>query len=422
VDGVALFSRSNANNTQAPLVPAKPDGTVVADAKAPGTPAKSGHAFNNGGDVATVEKAGDDPWLTREIAKLSPAEAQRTLSAVGEIITHQQSMTDAAFKTWLAQNSTLLALYNHYLADPGHDSANFRPVSSDKLQTWFFADRDPYSLLEALQDRSALGELSDTDKEKLLDFALSNFSHFAFEQIEQLATLVQEDTKVDAGVRWMVAEALLKRAADPGGDAYNPAAEARAYALYFVRAMQGGDPHDLADMIAELEPKQASGFLRALNGGHLADTRLANGRTPGWHDDHHLKEGLTPDERLNNQHLLTWARDHILASIPSLTPVGLRTFRGCSAGARQRMPWAVALLLVLSARRRPSLRQTSLCHTSAHPVQRKAPQAPAHRKQPGPNPSRRKRKNARPRRQNQRSKRPTRGQPNVRPSSVKSRS
>jgi hypothetical protein len=111
VDGVALFSRSNANNTQAPLVPAKPDGTVVADAKAPVTLAKSGHAFNNGGDVATVEKAGDDPWLTREIAKLSPAEAQRTLSAVREIITHQQSMTDAAFKTWLAQNSTLLALY-----------------------------------------------------------------------------------------------------------------------------------------------------------------------------------------------------------------------------------------------------------------------------------------------------------------------
>jgi hypothetical protein len=188
-------------------------------------------------------------------------------------------------------------------------------VSFSKVQSWFFEHRDAPSILAALKG----SEFTNSEKRELLDIALSDYSHFAFEKIEQLATLAQ-DPKVDSDARGLIAEALLKRVADPG-DAYNPSGEARAYAFCFGRAMKD-HPREMVELIAKLEPKQAAELVRALSREHLSDTRLANGGTPGWHDDRHIQRGLLPDEHLNDQDRLAKARDQIFASFESLKGLG----------------------------------------------------------------------------------------------------
>jgi hypothetical protein len=175
-------------------------------------------------------------------------------------------------------------------------------VSLTEVQSWFFEHRDASSVLAALKGSA----FTDSQKRELLDVALSNFSHLAFDQINALAELVRVDPYVMPDVRQLIAGALLKRVVDPAASGDNSATQARAFALEFVWAMKDR-PSEMAGLIATLNPKEAHGFVRAL-GREQVDPRLTVGsQDQPW-----------PDDRLNNPKLLSQARDQVLAGLAGL--------------------------------------------------------------------------------------------------------
>jgi hypothetical protein len=197
-----------------------------------------------------------------------------------------------------------------------------RPVPHplDPIETWLFDGHlNAESIVAALQGQSTLKsvlghEVQDDDKRRLVDRALAYFSELAFDKIDELASLVR-NPNIDPRVRRLVAERLLQRAVHPGDAAENPRAQARAFALYFVRAM-GERSRGMADLLAppNLSPEDGFSLARALSKEPLPDTHLMT------------SHGRLEDPRLNEAGLLSSVRDQILAAVPLLagTPAARR--------------------------------------------------------------------------------------------------
>jgi hypothetical protein len=185
----------------------------------------------------------------------------------------------------------------------------------DPIATWLYdGNLNDESILAALQApstlqsallQSTLGrKLQDDDKQHLVDLALANFSHLAFDKIDALVDrLVRDDPKIDPKVRRLVAERLLQHAVHPGAE--NPRAQARAFALYFARAMRD-DPPGMAELLAQLPPQDGFHLARALGKEPLPDNHLTT------------RLGRQQDPRLNDAKLLCGVRNQILSALPQL--------------------------------------------------------------------------------------------------------
>jgi hypothetical protein len=209
--------------------------------------------------------------------------------------------------------------------------------SLDPIATWLFDGHlNDESILAALQAPSTLQsallqstlqltlgrKLQDDDKRHLVDLALANFSHLAFDKIDALVDrLVRDDPKIDPKVRRLVAERLLQHAVHPGDDAENPRAQARAFALYFARAMRD-DPPGMAELLAQLPPQDGFRLARALGKEPLPDNRLTT------------RLGRQQDPRLNDAKLLCGVRNQILAALPRLPRLAAGTPAAISRAIR----------------------------------------------------------------------------------------
>jgi hypothetical protein len=265
--------------------------------------------------LAPVAKEKEDDrylqWLDHELAGLPQDKADRIRKAIDEIRKAESfAATDDALQQWLNQpgHEALYAVYKDY-RNPITVAVKLGPAPLDPIETWLFTGDhlNPKSIVAALQG----DKFRDDDKRRLLDLALANFSHLAFDKIDELALIVR-DPRIDPSVRRLVAERLLQRAVDPGDAAENPRAQARAFALDFVLAMRD-DPRGRAELLALRPPQDGFRLARALGQQPLPDTRLATSRSGG--DDHRLAEH---DPRLNDQMLLSDARDQILAGLQTL--------------------------------------------------------------------------------------------------------
>jgi hypothetical protein len=192
---------------------------------------------------------------------------------------------------------------------PGVSRPTPRPF--DNIKSWLYSDDHlaPNHIAAALQDKTALGKLSEDKKRELVDLALPNYATLAFDKVDGLVELVENDN----GVRRLVAERLLHRALHPGGDSQCPETEARAFALSFMRAMRA-DTRGMAEMISGLSRQEGFRLTLILGSEKLRPMPTVSG-VP------------RDDPRRNDARLLSDARSQILFGLNGLakTPANSAT-------------------------------------------------------------------------------------------------